>query len=369
MTQNIVVIGASAGGLEALRTIVAALPPDLDAAFFIVVHTRSTNDGQLPRILERRTALRVGFAHDGDPIIPGRIYVAPSDFHLILTQDVVRVLHGPRENGFRPAVDPLFRTAATAFGSRVIGVILSGALDDGTSGLSLVKRAGGIAIVQAPDDATIDGMPRSAIAHVKVDFVAAASEIAGIIAHLTRQPAKAGGAPMARGKEREPQLPAEATEVATMNQTYGAPSGLTCPECGGALWEIEDEGVVRYQCHTGHRFAPDSLQTEQREAVDTALWSAVRVLEEHAELKLRMAKRADDGGMTHVSAGFQQGAREAHTQAQQIRAVLFQPANGATGRGRESGKLPLPSSARPSAGRRMVPARLPARQKRAARKR
>ena len=144
---------------------------------------------------------------------------------------------------------------------------------------------------------------------------------------------------MARRKELEPQLPAESTEVASMREMYGEASALTCPECGGALWEIEDGRVVRYQCHTGHQFAPDSLQSEQRDAVDGALWSAVRVLEEHAELKMRMARRALDGGLTNVSAGFEEGARDAHQQAQQIRALLFSAGNGG-GNGNESGELP-----------------------------
>jgi two-component system chemotaxis response regulator CheB len=339
--RDIVVIGASAGGLPPLTTIIEGLPADFQACVLVVVHTRAGTNGVLPSILSRVSSLPVTFATDGDMLRRGHVYVARPDFQLIVTPRAVRVLRGPRENGFRPAVDPLFRTAARAFGARVIGIVLSGALDDGTYGLSVIKQGGGTAIAQDPDEADISSMPLSAIRHVDVDYVLRAGNIAPLLVQLTSEEA-AGGQAMAQRKELEPQLPAEATEVASMREMYGEPSALTCPECGGALWEIEDGRVVRYQCHTGHQFAPDSLQSEQRDGVDVALWNAVRVLEEHAELKMRMARRARDGGLTNVSAGFEEGARDAHQQAQQIRSVLF--SGGAAGNGgvngNESGEVP-----------------------------
>jgi two-component system, chemotaxis family, protein-glutamate methylesterase/glutaminase len=352
---SLVVIGASAGGLEALISIVKQLSPDFPATVLIVLHTPANGNTVLPRILERHAELPVSFAKDGERIIPGRIHVAPPDHHLIVSTHGVRVLHGPRENGFRPAVDPLFRTAARAFGPQVVGVILSGALDDGTFGLNVIKQAGGLAIVQDPRDAIVPSMPQSALKHVDVDFVAAAAEIPAILSRLVAGNRKVSDI-MARKKEPEPQLPESPTEVATMQQMYGGASGLTCPECGGALWEIKDDRVTRYQCHTGHQFAPDSLQAEQRDAIDAALWTAVRVLEEHSDLKARMAHKAAAQGLGSVAEGFEHGARDAHAHAQQIRAVLFAADNdGPMAEAAEVARLPVDLARRNGSSKRAKP--------------
>lgn len=325
--HDVIVVGASAGGLQALTAIVERLPATLEACVLVVMHTRAESNGVLPDILRRFTAIPVQFATHADQLQRG-IYVAPPDVHLIVTRDGLSLVHGPRENGFRPAIDPLFRTAARTLGSRVIGVILSGALSDGTYGLSVIKQHGGLAIVQDPGDAVISSMPKNAIDAVEVDHVLPADAIAGILERLTREDAP-GGLTMARSKDLEPQLPSENTQVSAMQERYGAPSSLTCPDCGGALWEVQEGRVVRYQCHVGHQYGPDSLEAEHCEAVDGALWTAVRVLEEHAELKMRMARRASAGGLTVVGRGFEDGARDAHRQAQEIRAVLFSAAGGA----------------------------------------
>jgi two-component system chemotaxis response regulator CheB len=193
--HDLVVIGGSAGGLQALTKVVAELPPSLAACVLVVLHTSPIGDGVLPGILERATSLPVSTARNHDPIAPGRVYVAVPDFHLIVTSSGLRVVHGPRENGFRPAIDPLFRTAAREYGSRVVGVILSGGLSDGACGLSIVKQHGGATIVQDPGDAIISSMPENAIKAVEVDYVRNASEIAATIEWLS--------------KDIEPQLPAE----------------------------------------------------------------------------------------------------------------------------------------------------------------
>lgn len=327
MPQHVVAIGASAGGLEALTAIIQRLPRSIDAALLVVMHTRSNGSLGLPSILSRGSELTASFAVDDQPLEAGHVYVAPPDFHLVVEASRLRVVHGPRENGFRPAIDPLFRTAAREFGPRVIGVILSGALSDGTYGLSVIKQHGGTAIVQHPDDAVIPSMPRSALAAVDVDHALPASDIAAMIATLTRsQPEREAN--MARSRDLEPQLRNKEIEVAEMTQHFGAPSALTCPDCGGALWEVQEDRVVRYQCHVGHQYAPDNLEAAQRDQIDGALWSAVRVLEEHAELKLRMARQAADRGLSVVSDGFEDGARDAHRQAQNIRSVLLRAGDG-----------------------------------------
>ena len=191
--HDVVVIGASAGGLQALTTVVRSLSDRLPACLLVVLHSASDGSGVLPHIIGRSTALPVAFGKTGDPVAPGRIYVAPPDCHLIVAPSGLRLVHGPRENGFRPAIDPLFRTAARAFGPRVIGVILSGALADGSYGLSVVKHHGGIAIVQDPNDAIVPAMPRNAIEHVDVDHILVARDIGAEIARLASVDAQREG--------------------------------------------------------------------------------------------------------------------------------------------------------------------------------
>jgi two-component system chemotaxis response regulator CheB len=330
---DVIVLGASAGGLEAISDVLSRLPASLRACVLVVMHTPSNGSGVLPDILARTTTLPVAFGRTGDQLDLGRIYVARPDFHLLVTASGLRVGHGPRENGFRPAIDPLFRTAARALGPRVIGVVLSGALADGTYGLSVIKHYGGIAIVQDPEDAIIPSMPLRAIEYVSVDHVLPARDIGGTIVHLTSVDDEREGevAMPRRNKELEPQL-AEDTEVSEMLELFGPPSALTCPDCGGALWEVQENGVLRYQCHVGHQYAPENLEEGQRDVIDGALWSAVRVLEEHAALKMRMADRAATGGLSALSKGFVEGARDAEEKAQKIRSVLLDIGNGGKGK-------------------------------------
>jgi two-component system chemotaxis response regulator CheB len=235
------------------------------------------------------------------------------------------VVHGPRENGFRPAIDPLFRSAARAFGPRVIGVVLSGALDDGAYGLGVVKQLGGVAIVQQPEDALVPSMPANAIRAAEVDHVVPSADIAALIERL------AGGSvdeeedeDRAMGAtEPEAQQAGREVPVGEMVRQTGPPSGLTCPDCGGALWELDEGRLVRYKCHVGHRFSAETLGAEQVSAIEGALWSAVRILEEHAELRTQLSKRAQDAGLAEVAGGFGDRARELHEQALQLRRVLF----------------------------------------------
>ena len=319
---NIVVIGASAGGLDALLAMVTALPPSTQAAILVVVHTRKDANSYLAEILARRSQIAVTFAQHGDRLEPGRIYVAPPNVHMLVDAEGIRLRQGPRENGFRPAIDPLFRTAARAFGSRVTGVILSGMLDDGTYGLKQVKQAGGTAIVQDPEEAAFPSMPQSAIRYTDVDYVLPARGIGEFIGSLRGDERQ--GATMGRDTPApEPQDPAEETEVKEMNERFGPPSGLTCPDCGGALWEVDEGRLERYRCHVGHQFTIEGLDAQQQDAVESALWSAVRVLEERAALRERMATRAEASGMAALSSNFSDSAVDSKRQAHTIRELLF----------------------------------------------
>jgi two-component system chemotaxis response regulator CheB len=255
--------------LQALTTILEQLPVTLPACVLVVVHSSAKRRWLLPRILDRVSALPVSVARDGDPLKPGHVYIAPNDSHLLVGATGLQTVHGPRENGFRPAIDPLFRTAARAFGVRVIGVILSGALSDGTYGLSLVKHHGGVAVVQDPDDAIVPGMPESAIAHVEVDHVLPATAIATALGRLTRSRGEDQSeevmAPV-NANDLEPPRPSDETELSDMVKLFGPPSGLTCPDCGGALWEIQEGRAVRYRCPVGHQYADEIRPSRKRPA-------------------------------------------------------------------------------------------------------
>jgi two-component system chemotaxis response regulator CheB len=294
-THDIVVIGASAGGVEALTKLIGRLPPEFPAAIFVVLHVMASGRSMLPAILARSGELEVRAAADGEPIERGHVYVAPPDHHMMLTGEHVRLSHGPRENGHRPAVDPLFRSAARAFGSRVIGVVLSGALDDGTAGLGIVKSRGGLTVVQDPDDALYSAMPLNAIQNVDVDHIAAIEALPSLLEQLVVVEApedrRHDAAPAPRGL-RSPDPAGE--DPGGMRLPDGSPSNIACPECGGVLWESDRSGLSHFRCQVGHAYSPDSLVLEHSRSLEAALWAAARSLEERADLMRRLARRGSE---------------------------------------------------------------------------
>ena len=318
---EIVVIGASAGGVQALLEILSKLPRDLRVALLVVVHTPSGRASNLPDILSRGGNLPASFVRRDQILEPGHVYVARPDYHMLVTHTGATLNHGPKENGFRPAIDPLFRTTARIYGARAMGVILSGALDDGAYGLKLITDAGGVAVVQDPKEAMVQSMPLSALQYVGDDRVLTTAGIAKLITESAEHYDE-GSAVMARPKTESEPVQVELT-IEEMNQEFGPASALTCPDCGGALWEIVDGQLVRYRCHVGHLYSADGLDSGQGDVVEQALWTAVRVLEEHADLRSRMSRRATIAGLDAVSSGFADSAETAHTQAQAIRDVLI----------------------------------------------
>lgn len=316
-------IGASAGGVEAIAALVEALPRDLAAAVFVVVHFPPHATSVLPRILTLRGGMSAVHPEDGDPIELGCVYVAPPDRHLLVERGHVRLVRGPRENAARPAVDPLFRSAARAYGPRVIGVVLTGNLDDGTSGLLAIKSAGGMAVVQRPDDAHYAGMPTSAVRHVEVDHVVPLAEIAALLTRLVGEPVEGNGpGPAARQHAREVPI-SEMDREALEGDRAGAPSGYACPECHGVLWEVDEGGVLRFRCRVGHAYSIETLLAEQGSGMDAALWAAYRALEERAALTERMAERMRDRGQPALHRRYQEQAEEARARAELIRKVLM----------------------------------------------
>lgn len=315
--RDIVVIGASAGGLSALVELVRGLPRDLPAAVFVVVHTSPDNPSVLPQILARAGALPASLAVDGAPIVRGHIHVAPPDHHLVLKRSHLRVSRGPKENGFRPAVDPLFRTAAHVHGPRAIGVVLSGGLNDGTHGLAMIANHGGVAFVQDPHEALVPSMPLSALQSVEVHHVLRACELGPAIARRVLEPI-----PVTPYGEVTVDI-AEHGDSLARHTPAGAPSQYTCPDCGGALWEATDDTrMLRFRCHVGHGYTAESLGAMQRHNLDNALWTALRALEEHASLYRRMATRTESAGLADLARRYQGQVEDAERQAATIRGAL-----------------------------------------------
>lgn len=315
--HDIIVVGASAGGVEALRQLVSLLPKDLPAAIFVVMHVPPYGTSVLPQILTRAGALPAVHAHNGQRFKTGHIYVAPPDYHLLLKPGYTLLTRGPKENRSRPAVDPLFRSAARAYGRRVIGVILSGVLDDGTAGLLAVKLRGGIAVVQDLEEAMYTGMPNSAIENVDVDYILPVAEIALLLAQLAQQiVTEEATASTSRGMEMAEM------DNSVQDTPLGSPAVFACPECGGTLWETNESDLIRFRCRVGHAFTAQTLLAEQMEAVEDAFWVALRALEESAALATRMAERARERDQLHSFELFQRQAEDALERAEIIKRVL-----------------------------------------------
>jgi len=302
-SRDMVVIGGSAGSIEPLKVIVQGLPADFPGSIFIAVHVSPESPGLLAKLLS--DGLKASNPFDQEDIQPRRIYVASPDHHLTIEDGKIRVQRGPRENRHRPAIDPLFRTAARAYGPRVVGVILSGLMDDGAAGLYAVKQRGGITIVQDPNDAVRKDMPKRAIEYVAPHTILVARDIAPTLIELAN--GHEGEVAMAKknsisrksnGRNQKPQNAAsEALEKPDVNEETayseageGAPSVFACPECHGVLWEFKDDKMVRFRCRVGHSYGTESLNKELSMASETALWAAVRALEEKAALQRRLAE-------------------------------------------------------------------------------
>ena len=325
--RDIIVIGASAGGFEALKKLVGGLPKDLAAAVFIVWHLPANAHGVLPSVLEKEDTLPAAHGVDGEEIKTGRIYVAPPDHHLLVEENRVRVTKGPKENRFRPAVDTLFRSAAYACGGRVIGVVLSGALDDGTAGLWTIKHRGGTAVVQDPSDAEFSSMPESALREVDVDYSVPVSEMPDLLTRLTgEQILEEREISMDENKktEIEVRIAAEESGFEVGVMKLGEISPFTCPDCHGALIKIKDGKIARFRCHTGHAFSADTLLANMTERIEDSMWSAMREMEESVMLLREMSGHFAESNQTQIAELFLQKALEAENRVKLIRKVVLE---------------------------------------------
>ncbi|WP_313887934.1 chemotaxis protein CheB [Lentzea alba] len=324
MRTDLVVVGASAGGVEALRTLVGALPEDLPAAVVVVLHMPAGGSSALPAILSRSGPLPALAVQDGAELRSGHIHVARPDYHVVVQDGVLRLSRGPTENGHRPAVNVLFRSAALAKGPSVIGVVLSGALDDGTSGMAAIKSRGGVTVVQEPGDALYPGMPESVLQHVEVDHTLPVARIGPLLADIAGESAiQVTIAPVPEALRMEVAVSrddagAEFGEIPAI----GSPTTYTCPDCAGSLLEIPGNGV-QYRCLVGHGWTADALMEAYGGTLERAMWTALRTLDQKASLTHRMANVSRDAGRDLVADRYSRQEEEALAAANVLRKHLL----------------------------------------------
>jgi two-component system chemotaxis response regulator CheB len=323
--KNIVVIGASAGGFDAIKKLICMLPAELQASIFIVWHMSPDVTGVLPQVLNRCGGMIAVNARDGETIELNRVYVAPPDHHMVIEDETIRVTNGPKENRFRPAVDPLFRSAAVAYRTRVVGIVLSGALDDGTAGLWAIKRFGGTAIVQHPAEAEVSSMPQNAIDAVDVDHIATIEQIGKLIVELSGNEVPIEqDLPQNENDKTQLEIDIAMDKVNSKIKFFkeGELSPYTCPECHGVLSEIQEGSRLRFRCHTGHAFSSESLLHSLSDNIETNIWTSLRSTQEGIFLLNALGDHFADLNQPKVAAKYFRKAKEANEVAQQLRNVL-----------------------------------------------
>lgn len=319
--RNIIVIGASAGGYEVLKTIVKSLPSKIDASIFIVWHMAPTIRGVLPMVLNKENSIHAAHAVDNEEIKPNRIYIAAPDHHMLLEDGRVRVTHGPKENRFRPAVDPLFRSAAYEYRNRVIGVVLSGALDDGTAGLWTIKNYGGLAVAQDPNSAEVPSMPENAIREVAVDYIVTATEIADLLVRLCVEEVDVNNNDMHDDEKTsiEIKIALEDSAFESGVMQLGTLSPFTCPECHGVLSTLKDGNRTRYRCHTGHAYSADSLLVAVTEKIEDSMYNAIRGVEESVMLLNHIGDHFAEANQRKLAALYFKKAKDAEERIALVR--------------------------------------------------
>ena len=315
-TRSVVVIGASAGGIEALRRIIPTLKPDFPAAVFIVQHLDPKFPSMLNDLLAKESSLPVRFAQDAMRFQPGAVYIAPPDYHILLEEGYVRLNHGPRINFSRPAVDPLFFSAAATYRACVVGIVLSGMLDDGAAGLAAIKRCGGVAIVQEPADASFANMPASAIAADHPDIIVSLENLTTAVTEAVYMP-KEAERPVGDDIMREILYLKNPSDPAGFDD-FGELKLLSCPECGGPVREKDLDGRPRYRCHVGHTFTGKWLLAAQDQTVEESLWVAVRTFRERAHIQRKLAETEERSNRTRSAARYRNLAQESEKHAQRL---------------------------------------------------
>ncbi|MGH6671308.1 MAG: chemotaxis protein CheB [Xanthobacteraceae bacterium] len=316
--RDVLAIGTSAGGVQALLFLARNFPSDFPASVLITIHLPSHVRSSLDQILSRAGPLPAVFASDGETIRRAHIYIAPPDRHLLLDGDRLALGSGPRENNSRPAIDPMLRSAAVCCGARAVGVVLTGTLGDGASGLWAVRQCGGLTVVQDPHDAAFPEMPLTALNRTKADHVVRLAHMPALLASLAHQPA-GEAAPRPSGVAYEVEIARNGRSAMDKMDDLGRRSVLACPDCGGVMWEIDEEGLLRYRCHVGHTYASEMMSVALDDSLRRALASALRALEERVALAQKLYRQAVDAGHWLLAETWSQKARECEREMNVIR--------------------------------------------------
>ncbi len=320
-SNNIVVIGASAGGIKALDDLFASLKPGVNASIFVVIHlSEFANIQHIIADLQKRCRLEISVPEDGEAIVHEKIYFAPNDQHMMLARDLILIKGGALENRWRPSIDVLFRTAAAAYDSCVTGIILSGLLDDGTSGMLAIKGAGGRCIVQEPEEARYDDMPRNVLANIQVDYRISAHEIPYVLADIFSR-SECLPQEVSKQLKQEADITLRMASAVGSTVSLGSPTLMTCPDCGGVLTSISEEGHLRYRCYTGHVFNGDHLDSQYIKRTEETLWVALRMMEERRNFILTMDQNADANKQARVNRQHQR-ANELKEHIEQLKRLL-----------------------------------------------
>ena len=322
--RYIIVIGASAGGLQAVTELMAQVSEEMNAAIFVVLHApHYAYSDIMTRRLQKSSVFTCKMAEDGEPIRAKHLYLAVPDRHLILRKGKILLGKGPVENRWRPSIDVLFRSAAVAYDGRVIGVILTGLLEDGAAGMQIIKQCGGTCIVQDPKEAEYPDMPQAVLRYVDVDYCAGLQQIAIIL----QEKAKNGidkEHPIPEPIKREAEIAERiAIGIDLMESLDGERSAYSCPDCGGALWQIKDGDVIRYRCYTGHMYTSDELLEQKRKELENTFWVAMRIMEERRNLLNRMAEEEESKGWIKSSGNKQKRAEELEMHINRLKQMLF----------------------------------------------
>jgi len=316
-SSRVVVVGSSAGGMEALTRLVAQLPANFPAPVFIVNHMGASTTGKpLIDVLNSAGSVKCSHAEDGEAFKRGRVYLAPSDQHTLVVKGKMLVTKGARENRYRPAIDPLFRSAAVAYGKGVIGIILTGDLDDGTSGMMAIKRCGGVCIAQDPTDAAHPDMPQSVITHVGADYCVPLAEMGALLEKLVTRKVGASKKPPA-DLIIEAKIAQRVVSDLKSVETLGDQVPFNCPDCGGVLWQMKHGDVPRYRCHTGHAFSSAALLAQQSAKIEETLWVALRMFEERQNLISTMGGRQKE-----LPSSVRERVKDSQVHIDRIRAML-----------------------------------------------
>jgi two-component system, chemotaxis family, protein-glutamate methylesterase/glutaminase len=321
--RDLIVLGASAGGVEALQRVVAGLPADLPAAVLVTLHVPPYSLSVLPDILDRAGPLPARHAGHRESLVPGTIRVAPPDHHLVVDDGELALTRGPRENGHRPGVDVLFRTAARARGARVVAVVLSGVLDDGTAGLAAVASVGGATVVQDPADALYSSMPAHALEQVPGARTVAAGDLGDLLVRLCGEDIPDAGPPASPALSFEADMAMlDEGAISSAEDRPGHPSQFSCPDCNGVLWEVPEPGASRFRCRVGHAWSAEALLGQQTQQLDSALWMALRALEEKVSLARTLGDAADRTGKQLSARRFHEQAEDSARAARIVRSML-----------------------------------------------